>query len=116
LRKEPSLDYAYDRDKCVVFCVDVEHATKMAEAFNAADIKAGVIHGALPKDDRKQLLQDFHDGKLRVITNCMVLTEGWDEPGVNCIIHAAPTPDLGSDLIRAEAGASSESHGKWLRL
>ena len=29
--------------------------------------------------------------RLRVITNCQVLTEGWDEPKVNCIIHAAPT-------------------------
>jgi ATP-dependent helicase IRC3 len=26
-----------------------------------------------------------------VITNCQVLTEGWDEPAINCIIHAAPT-------------------------
>ena len=46
---------------------------------------AAVIHGGLPKDERRQLLQDFHDGKIRVITNCQVLTEGWDEPKVNCI-------------------------------
>ena len=67
------LDYAYDRDKTVVFCVDVEHATKMAEAFQSADITSGVIHGALPKEQRKQLLADFHDGKIRVMTNCQVL-------------------------------------------
>jgi len=86
-----------------VFCVDVEHATKMAEAFNAANlgqvskgeggdwITAAVIHGNLPKEQRKQLLKDFHDGKIRVLTNVGVLTEGWDEPGLNCVIHAAPT-------------------------
>ena len=85
------LDYAYDRDKTVVFCVDVEHSTKMAEEFNKADIPAAVIHGALKKEDRKQLLEDFHNGKLRVLTNCAVLTEGWDEPALNCVIHAAPT-------------------------
>ena len=85
------IDYAYDREHCVAFCVDVEHATKLAEAFNAQNITSAVIHGALPKDKRKQLLKDFHDGKIRVLTNCQVLTEGWDEPKVNCIIHAAPT-------------------------
>ena len=31
------------------------------------------------------------------------------------LAHAAHA-DLGGDLIRAEAGASSQSHGKWLRL
>jgi superfamily II DNA or RNA helicase len=85
------LDYAYDRDKCVVFCVDVEHSTKMAEEFNKAEIPAAVIHGSLKKEDRKQLLEDFHNGKLRVLTNCAVLTEGWNEPALNCVIHAAPT-------------------------
>ena len=35
--------------------------------------------------------------------------------GAPDLAHAAH-PDLGSDLIRAEAGASSQSHGKWLRL
>ena len=85
------MDYAYDREFCVAFCVDVEHATKVAEAFNAQNITSAVIHGALPKDQRKQLLKDFHDGKIRVLTNCQVLTEGWDEPKVNCILHLAPT-------------------------
>ena len=38
--------------------------------------------------------------------------------GVGGAIHLAHAAhaDLGSDLIRAEAGASSQSHGKWLRL
>ncbi len=31
------------------------------------------------------------------------------------LAHAADA-DLGGDFIRAEAGASSQSHGKWLRL
>jgi hypothetical protein len=31
------------------------------------------------------------------------------------LAHAAH-PDLGSDFMWPEAGASSESHGKWLRL
>jgi superfamily II DNA/RNA helicase len=59
--------------------------------FRKFDISSAVIHGGLPKDERRQMLQDFHNGKIRVITNCQVLTEGWDEPSINCIIHAAPT-------------------------
>ena len=38
--------------------------------------------------------------------------------GISRAIHLthAADADLGGDFIRAEAGASSESHGKWLRL
>ena len=52
------IDYAYDREHCVAFCVDVEHATELAKAFNAQNLTSAVIHGALPKEQRKQLLKD----------------------------------------------------------
>jgi Helicase conserved C-terminal domain len=45
----------------------------------------------MPSDKRRQLLADFRNQKFDVLCNCQLLTEGWDDPGVSCIIHARPT-------------------------
>lgn len=80
-----------DEKKTVVFCVDVQHAEDMAKTFNYAGIPTGVITGAMKQDDRQQTLEDFRSGKLQALANCMVLTEGFDEPSIECIILARPT-------------------------
>lgn len=77
--------------KTVVFCVDVAHARNVAQAFNDAGIKAAAIDGEMPSEQRKAVLSDFAAGTLRVVTNCMVLTEGYDEPSIEGIILARPT-------------------------
>jgi hypothetical protein len=45
----------------------------------------------LPKEERRARLARFADGELDVVTNCNVLTEGFDEPRVDCVIMARPT-------------------------
>src|SRR5262249_11346887 len=40
---------------------------------------------------RRRTLAEFHDGDIRVLANCMVLTEGFDEPSADCILMARPT-------------------------
>jgi superfamily II DNA or RNA helicase len=75
----------------VVFCSTVAHAAHVAEAFNAAGIAAGLIHGDLPSDERHRILTSFAQGKIRVITNVAVLTEGWDHPPTSCVILLRPS-------------------------
>jgi hypothetical protein len=77
--------------RAVVFCVDVQHATDMASAFNRAGIAAGCVVGDTPTDERRQLLRDFGAGNLRVVTNCAVLTEGFDDRGIGAVLMARPT-------------------------
>ena len=54
-------------------------------------IRAMAMHGDLPSTERKRILQDFKSGKLEVLTNCQLLTEGFDEPSIEAIIIARPT-------------------------
>jgi hypothetical protein len=42
-------------------------------------------------EERKQALADFADGKIQMLTNCMILTEGYDQPDIDCVIMARPT-------------------------
>lgn len=79
------------RLKTVAFCVDVDHALTLAEMMRGYGISSQAIHGNCNATDRKQILKDFHDGKIDVLTNCMVLTEGFDEPSVECLLMTRPT-------------------------
>jgi ATP-dependent helicase IRC3 len=77
--------------RAIVFCVDVAHARAAEEAFAEAGIRAAAIWGALPKEERRARLTRFSEGEIDVVTNCVVLTEGFDEPRVDCVIMARPT-------------------------
>lgn len=77
--------------RCLVFCVDKNHTQRMANTFINAGINCGVILGDTPIDVRKDILQKFSSGELKVVANCMVLTEGYDLPLLSSVIMARPT-------------------------
>lgn len=77
--------------KTLCFCVDVSHAHSVAKSFNDEGIKAEAITGDMDMSRREQILSGFSSGNIDVLANCMVLTEGYDEPSVEGIILARPT-------------------------
>lgn len=84
------MDFAENR-RTLLFGVDVEHARMMAELFTQAGVPADFVSGELARDDRRQRLADFRADRTRVLANYGVLTEGFDDPGVSCIVMARPT-------------------------
>jgi ATP-dependent helicase IRC3 len=75
----------------IAFTVDVAHAHALAAEFRQAGVRAAAVSGETPKEERRQILADYTAGRLDVVTNCMVLTEGTDLPLTRCILHAKPT-------------------------
>ena len=73
----------------VAFTVDIEHAEKLAEEFRNEGVTAEAIWGDDPK--REEKLEAHRAGKIRVLCNCNVLVEGYDDPSISCIILARPT-------------------------
>ena len=61
-------------------------------AFNAADVPAALIHGDLPSEERRDILAAYAVGKIRVIVNVAVLTEGWDHPPTSCVVLLRTVP------------------------
>jgi ATP-dependent helicase IRC3 len=82
--------YASGR-KTVVFCADVAQVHDLAEVAKEQGIKAAGIDGSMTRTERRELLKDFSAGKLDWMVNCNILTEGFDEPGVQCVVMARPT-------------------------
>lgn len=75
----------------VVFCSTVDHARNVTDAFNAAGIAAGLIHGDMSDVDRRATLAAYAAGDLRVVVNVAVLTEGWDHPPTSCVMLLRPS-------------------------
>jgi ATP-dependent helicase IRC3 len=84
------LEHAMGR-RTLVFTPTVEVARLVAEAFTDAGVRAAYVHGGTPTDDRRQMLADYSAGRIEVLANCAVLTEGYDEPRTDCIVVARPT-------------------------
>jgi superfamily II DNA or RNA helicase len=84
------LEHALGR-RTLVFTPTVETARLVAEEFQHSGIRADYVHGGTPLDERRQMLTDYSAGRLDVLVNCAVLTEGYDEPRTDCIVVARPT-------------------------
>lgn len=95
--------YASDR-QTIVFCVLVAHSQHMTEAFIQSGVKAAHLDGETPKEKRMEILKDLENGKLQVVCNVGVLTEGYDNPIVSCIVLARPTKSKGLFLQMAGRG------------
>ncbi|MBO0745605.1 MAG: DEAD/DEAH box helicase, partial [Candidatus Dormibacteraeota bacterium] len=77
--------------KALLFTAGVHLAHEMAEALEAAGVPAAAVDGSTPREERAQLLRAFHAGDIRVLANCGVLTEGYDEPSTECLMLVRPT-------------------------
>lgn len=77
--------------KTIAFMPLVRSARALEAAFHAAGVTAAVIYGDQHKDDRRAFVQAFRDGRVQVLCNAMVLTEGFDDPATSCVIVGRPT-------------------------
>jgi DNA repair protein RadD len=84
-----------ERRRTVVFAVNVAHSLHICTEFQSCGIRAEHLDGGTPIDEREAILARLASGETEVVTNCMVLTEGWDCPEVGCCVLARPTKKLG---------------------
>jgi ATP-dependent helicase IRC3 len=75
----------------LAFTPTVRLAHEMAKAFTEAGIAAEALDGGMPLELRREILARFRRDAIRVLANCAVLTEGFDEPAINCVILGRPT-------------------------
>lgn len=83
-----------DHQPAIAFCVTVEHATQVAEAFRAGGYRAACVHGDTPTDERDALIAGLGTGAIEVLTNCALIDEGLDVPAVGAVILLRPTKSL----------------------
>jgi DNA repair protein RadD len=84
-----------ERRKTVCFAINVQHSLHIRDEFIKSGVKAAHVDGSMPKPERDAMLARLASGELELVSNCMVLTEGWDLPAVSCAILARPTRKMG---------------------
>jgi superfamily II DNA or RNA helicase len=77
--------------RTVVFATGVGHSMHIRDEFRRAGVLAEHVDGTTPVEERDEILVRLAAGAIDVVTNCMVLTEGWDCPEVSCAVLARPT-------------------------
>lgn len=112
--------------RTLVYCVNVEHAEKTAEAFGSV---ARCITSKTTKKDRDEYIEGHQAGEFPVLVNCGILTKGYDDPKVEIIIVNRATKSLplwlqmcgrggriseGKTLFEIwDFGGNFERHGLW---
>lgn len=86
--------YAADRPS-ICFTVSVAGAHDLAEKFNEAGIPAAAADGTTSKVERAQIINDFRAGRLQVLCNVGLWTEGLDLPEISCVHMVRPTQSDG---------------------
>lgn len=79
----------------VVFAASVYHAQLLAQHYTDAGLRAEAVWGAMGDADRTRVIEAWKRGDIDVVTNCAVLTEGFDFPGIEAVIIARPTMSVG---------------------
>lgn len=80
-----------ERRRTVVFASGVAHSVHLRDEFRRSGVWAEHIDGSTPSDERDGILARLARGEVEVVSNAMVLTEGWDCPEVGCLVLARPT-------------------------
>jgi DNA repair protein RadD len=91
-----------ERRRTIVFAVDIGHSVHIRDEFVNAGVRCEHLDGGTPREERDAILSRLASGETEIVTNCMVLTEGFDCPPVGCIVLARPTKQIG--LFRQMAG------------
>lgn len=83
-----------DGKQAICYCTSITHSEAMAVQFNAAGIRAAHIDGTTDKTERKRIVEGFRQGRIMVLCNVDLISEGFDVPDCNTAILLRPTKSL----------------------
>lgn len=78
----------------VAYTHNVDSAKKLAKEFTERGISAAEVDAKTPEDQRDKIVQDFRNGKIKILVNVNLFTEGVDLPNVDCVLMVRPTESL----------------------
>lgn len=83
-----------DGGRFLLFSPSIEHSKAVSLAFNAAGIPSLHVDGKTDSGLRDDMMADFDAGKILIMCNVDLFSEGVDVPALDGIIDLAPTMSL----------------------
>ena len=90
--------------KGIVYAIDRGHALHIAEYYSGHGVRACVIDARTPSSERSRLVEDYREGRVDVLVNVDIFSEGFDCPEVEFIQLARPTLSLSKYLQQVGRG------------
>ena len=87
--------YGKDRHHWMIFCAGVQHAYNVRDAIRARGLTCETVTGDLSTSERTKIYEAYDKGEVRCITNCQVLTTGFDQPQIDLIALLTSTESTG---------------------
>lgn len=89
-------DYLKNKEaygKTLIFAMNVLHCRLLAEDLKTHGVRCGCVFSG--QENNSGIINDFKEGKLQVLINVNIMTEGTDVPGIQTVILTRPTQSEG---------------------
>lgn len=78
----------------IVYAASIESSEEIVKEFNKRGISAFHLDGASDKDERNKIIDQYKQGKIKILSNVEIFTEGLDLPNASIALIARPTMSL----------------------
>lgn len=87
--------------KVLLFATSVENARVLAALLTYQGVEARSVDAETSAAARRQYIEDFKHGRVKVLTNYSVFTEGFDVPAVDAVYITRPTfsPNIYQQMV-----------------
>ena len=83
-----------DGQQAICYLSGVEISRRTAALFTESGIPAAHIDGSTPPFVRDSIIHAFRDGRVKILCNVDIISEGFDVPDCSCVIMLRPTKSL----------------------
>ena len=90
--------------KGIVYAIDRGHARHISEHYSSNGVRCAIIDSKTPAVERNRIVRDYTQGRMDVLVNVDIFSEGFDCPEVEFIQLARPTLSLSKYLQQVGRG------------
>lgn len=100
--------YTDDRKKILIFTSGIDHCEEVVSRMNKLGMNARCVHSQQFEEINQQNLKAFENGEFKYLINANMLTTGYNEKGIDCIVLLRSTMSPG--LLVQMCGRGSRLH------
>jgi len=93
---------AEKRKSWALFCCDIAHTRLVASLLQGMGISCGVLLSDQSNDANDAALQTFERGETRALASCVMMSIGFDIPGIDCVVLLRPS--MSKELVIQQLG------------
>jgi len=95
------VNYCEQRKKVLIFAAGIDHAEQVKNVLEALGQSAGVVHSKRSGAENDKQIADFKSGKVKFLINMGILTTGFNEKAIDCVVllRATCSPGLYYQMV-----------------